>query len=206
MKLIDPSIELITKLDGDAILKHLEFATRTCYNSFDKVCEGSAEKLMKTILESKHESCIEHISISLKVVCSRACLAQWTRHRLMSYSVQSQRFVNFKKTRHGGNVNFIRPVDYFQYTIEQKFIFDQSCEIMEDLYFKRLNAGFKPEQARGVLGSDSATEMVVTANLRVWLDFLKKRTKNNAQAEIRWIAKDLLRQFKEKIPVIFDEL
>lgn len=206
MKLINPSIEILSPIDGEQILKHLEFATRTCYNSFDKVCEGSDKKLLKVILESKHESCIEHISISIKVICSRACLAQWTRHRLMSFSVQSQRYINFKQTRHGGNVKFIRPVDYYDYTTEQRFIFNESCETMESLYFKRLEVGFKPEKARGVLGADSSTEMVVTANLRSWLDFLKKRTQKNAQDEIRFLANQILSEFKSKIPVIFDKI
>lgn len=206
MKLIDPSVEIITPIDGDQVLRHLEFATRTCYNSFDKIGEDSHYKLLKTILESKHESCIEHFSISVKVVCSRACLAQWTRHRLFSYSVQSQRFVNFKQTRHGGNVKFIRPVDYDTYTTEQKFIYDESCETMEKLYFKRLDVGFKPEKARGVLGADSATEMVVSGNLRCWVDFLKKRTQKNAQDEVRFLAIKLLNELRSKIPVIFDDI
>ena len=205
MKLIDPSIEILTKLDGDAILRHLEFATRTCYNSFDKVGEGSHLKLIKTILDSKHHSCIEHFSVSIKVICSRGCLAQWTRHRLKSYSVQSQRYVNFRQDRHGGNVKFIRPVDYYNYTTEQKFTFDETCAIMEKQYFKRLDVGFKPEEARGVLGADSSTEMIVTANLRVWLDFLKKRTVKSAQKEIRYLANEILKEFKQQIPVIFED-
>lgn len=95
MKLIDPSIEILSPINGEEILKHLEIATRTCYNSLDKVCEGSDKKLLKTILDSHHYSCVEHISLTVKVKCSRSTMAQWTRHRLMSYSVQSQRYVRY---------------------------------------------------------------------------------------------------------------
>lgn len=206
MKLIVPRVEVLTQIDGEAILRHVEYATRTCYNSFDKIGLNSHIQLLSKIKESKHESVLEHFSISIKVVCSRACLAQWTRHRLQSYSVQSQRYVNYSKDRHGGEVSFIKPVDYYDFTTEQKFIFDQSCEVMEDLYFKRLDAGLKPEKARGVLGADCATEMVVTANLRVWIDFLKKRTQKNAQDEIRYLAQQLLGELKKEIPVIFDDI
>lgn len=206
MKLISPKVELLTKLDGEQILRHLETATRTCYNSFDKVGEDSHVKLLKKIIDSKHESVTEHFMVSFKVLCSRACLAQWTRHRLMSYSVQSQRYVNYTQSRHGGNVKFIKPVDYNNFTIEQQFVFGESCKMMENFYFKRLDVGLKPEKARGVLGQDSATEMVVSANLRVWHDFLKKRTSKNAQDEIRYLATEILNILKTNIPIIYDDL
>lgn len=55
MKLIDPSIEIITPLNGEEILKHVEKAIRNCYRSDDKICDGSSNKLVKTILDSHHQ-------------------------------------------------------------------------------------------------------------------------------------------------------
>ena len=133
-------------------------------------------------------------------------MAQWTRHRLFSFSIESQRYVNYSKDKHGGQIKFIKPVDYVDFTIEKKFVFDQTCEMVETAYLNRLAAGFKAEEARGALSNDVVTTMIVTGNLRVWKDFLEKRTANAAQKEIRHIAKMVLSEFKSKIPVIFDKI
>jgi hypothetical protein len=71
MKLINPSVELITDIDGEAVLRHIEHATRVCYDSNDKVNEESHLKLLKTILDSHHYSVCEHFSVSIKIKCSR---------------------------------------------------------------------------------------------------------------------------------------
>lgn len=206
MILIEPSIELLSDLDGDKILRHIEKATRTCYNSFDKVDEHSHHKLLKKIIDSKHFSVCEHYSVSFKVVCSRATMAQWTRHRHLSFSVQSQRYVCYKHDRHGGNVKFIKPHDYHSITTEKKFVFDETCATMEKMYFQRLSVGFSTEESRGVLGADTATEMIVTGNIRAWAEFLKKRTPKNAQSEIRILSSEILEILRNNIPVIFEEI
>src|SRR6478736_2999262 len=118
MKLINPSIEIITPLDGDKILKHVEVAIRNCYKSEDKIADGSANKLVKTILDSHHYSTIEHYSVTFKVTCSRACMAQWTRHRHMSFSIESQRYCNYSKDKFGGEITFIRPPNFNNLTTE----------------------------------------------------------------------------------------
>ena len=206
MKLIDPSIEIITPLNGEEILKHVEKAIRNCYKSEDKTCDGSANKLVKTILDSHHYSTIEHYSVTFRVICSRACMAQWTRHRHMSYSIESQRYVNYSRDKFGGEITFIKPRAYYNYTTQQKFLFDEALEDCEEHYLELIEAGLKPQEARQVLNNAVKTEMVVTANLRSLREFLKLRTEKSAQDEIRYLATELLKELKTNIPVIFDEL
>lgn len=206
MKLVDPSIEIISDINGEQILKHIEIAIRNCYKSEDKICEGSDKKLIKTILDSHHYSTIEHQSVTVRVVCSRACLAQWTRHRLMSYSVESQRYVNYSREKFNKQIIFIRPVKYYNWTTEQQFHFNRALEDTEESYLELIEAGLKPQDSRNVLNNAVKTEMIVTGNLRVWRDFLLKRTDKSAQDEIQFLAKELLKQLKEKIPVIFDDI
>lgn len=207
MKLIDPSIEMITKLDGDAILRHLEVAIRNCYKSEDKICEGSHINLINLIMNSKHHSVLEHFSVSFRVTCSRACMAQWTRHRIgWAYSIESQRFVSYNKEKFGKEITFIKPVNFESFNDEQKALLEEGFKASEDMYFKLIKAKMKPEDARNVLNNAVKTEMVVTANLRALLDFLNTRTDKHAQIEIRHLALQLLSLLKSNIPVVFDKV
>lgn len=207
MKLIDPSIEMITKLDGDAILRHLEVAIRTAYQSFDRVGPDSHKSLINLILTSKHWSCLEHYSVTFRVTCSRACMAQWTRHRVgWSYTIESQRFVNYNKEKFGKEITFIKPVNFDSFNDEQKALLEEGFKASEDMYFRLIKAKMKPEDARNVLNNAVKTEMVVTANLRALLDFLNTRTDKHAQGEIRTLANELLTLLKSNIPVVFDKV
>lgn len=205
MKLIDPTIELLDTI-SPAMLKLTEKAIRNCYLSEDKITDDSYLQIHKKICDSHHFSTIEHAKITVKITCSRACMAQWTRHRLFSFSIQSQRYVNYSKDRFGGEVKFISPVNFSDLTAAQKAIFEEDCENIESSYLRRLNNGFKAQDARGVLSNDVATTMIVTGNLRVWREFLQKRTEKAAQDEIRFISNLLLTEFKSKVPIIFDDI
>jgi len=206
MKLINPSIQVISPLNGEEILRHCELAIRNCYKSEDKIGTDSHKKLVQTILDSHHYSTIEHFSITVRVICSRACLAQWTRHRHFSFSVESQRYCNYSRSKFDSGITFIKPQDYYNYTTEQKFLFDQAMESCEAQYLGLIAAGLAAQNARNVLNNAVKTEMVVTANLRAWRDFLQKRTDKSAQDEIRYLSNEILTQFQTNIPVIFDNL
>ena len=74
------------------------------------------------------------------------------------------------------------------------------------MYFKLLKNGATPEQARSVLPNSIKTEVVMTANLREWRHFLKLRTAQAAHPQMRELTIPLLKELKEKIPVIFDDI
>lgn len=83
MKLIRPSVEILTKINGDSILKTLEKVARTCYKSEDKITDdtSSAKKLLKVLLTKQHASILEFIDIQVKFTCSRACANEIVRHK-----------------------------------------------------------------------------------------------------------------------------
>lgn len=205
MKLIDPSIEIMTPLNGVEIAKHIEKAIRNCYKSEDLTTDESYKVLIKKILDSHHYSTIEHFSITVRVICSRACMSQWTRHRLMSFSIESQRFINYSRNKFGSEITFIKPVEYESWSDTQKLLFDDGLVESESRYMELIKAGLKAQDARNLLPNACKTEMVVTGNLRVWRDFLLKRTEKAAQGEIRFLANEILNQFKQEIPVIFED-
>jgi thymidylate synthase (FAD) len=207
MKLIDTSFEVMSDLDTIMpVVKIIEKAIRNCYKSEDKITEDSYKTMISKMVDSDHASTLEHGVITVRVICSRACLAQWTRHRLMSYSVESQRYCNYSRGKFNNEVVFIKPDDFEKWTIQQQFLFKQALEDSEEYYLELIDAGLKAQDARAVLNNACKTEMVVTANMRAWRDFFKKRTTTHAQLEIRNIATSILKEFQSKVPVIFDDL
>ena len=206
MKLINPSFEIISKLDGEEILRHCEIAVRNCYKSEDKIGDDSHTRVIKTVVDSHHYSTLEHSVISIRVICSRACMSQWTRHRHLSYSIESQRYCNYTKGKFNNEISFIKPANYYNLTTEQKFLLDESFKQCEANYLKLVYAGFKAQDARQVLNNAVKTEMVITGNLRAWREFLKLRTEPHAQDEIRFLSIGLLNEFKKNIPIVFDSI
>lgn len=193
MKITTPSIGFIDIVRPDEIMRKIEYACRTCYQSYDKTSEGSAQRLIKSCILRGHESILEHQSLTFAITCSRACLAQWTRHRISSFSVESQRYCNYGKEQWGRDITYIQPwfartEDYDDRVIEE---WEMACEDAETAYFAMLDMGAKPEDARGVLPQDTATHMVWTANLREIRHFLTVRSAPSAQYEIRMLAKSL---------------
>ena len=87
MKIIEPSVELVQELDAEKIMKHIELAGRVCYKSESRISDKSAEKVIANIIKSGHESVIEHVSVTFKIICDRGITHEIVRHRLASYCV-----------------------------------------------------------------------------------------------------------------------
>lgn len=71
MKIINPYTEILTPLDGQAILQHIELCGRVCYKSEDKITDTSAAKFVAGIIKRGHEAVLEHFDITVKFVCDR---------------------------------------------------------------------------------------------------------------------------------------
>lgn len=87
MKIIEPTVELAQELDAEKIMKHIEKAGRVCYKSESRISDKSAEKFIANIIKSGHESVIEHVSLTFKIICDRGITHEIVRHRLASYCV-----------------------------------------------------------------------------------------------------------------------
>ena len=91
----------------------IEKAGRVCYKSEDRICEGSAEKLIGRLMESHHESVLEHGSITVQFVCDRGVSHELVRHRIASFSQESTRYVNYSKGKYGSEITVIDPRSAF---------------------------------------------------------------------------------------------
>lgn len=162
MKIIEPSATLVDDINGEEILAKLERCGRVSHKS--KI--GDAENFVRKIIKRGHESVLEHVSLTFHIVCDRAIMAELTRHRLASFTVESTRYVKYD------DLTVINPTpDEFYPPIA----FVNAIEKAEDCY-QALIDDYPPEIARAVLPLCLVTELYMTANLREWRHVLKLRT------------------------------
>ena len=232
MIFIRPSYEILTPIDGKKILEKLERATRIAYKSEEFIKEGSAEKLMRKIVHTfKHESVIEHESISVRIICDRGISHEIVRHRLASYTQESNRYVNYASGVFNSQIKYIIPSwldDRVKQLLEDgklksvKDILDEKPDLPDrkaliywwssihqsELNYENLVSEEKwtPQQARAVLPNSLKTELVMTANLREWRHFFKLRADKAEHPQMKEIAIPMLADFKKQIPVIFEDL
>lgn len=205
MKIIKPSVEIMTPINGEEILKHIEKVGRVCYKSEDKITEDSSKKFVSMIIKSGHEAVIEHYNITVKFITDRGISHEIVRHRIASYAQESTRYCNYNKDKFGNELTFIKPNDIDE-SSDEYLTWRLACEDAETDYLNMINNGVKPQTARSILPTCLKTEIVMTTNLREWRHFLKLRTSKAAHPDIRVIAIELLKQFKKMIPIIFDDI
>lgn len=208
MQAIKPYTQIYKDFDGQKVLQKIEAAARTCYKSEGKIQEGSAAKLVAGLIKSGHEAMLEHASVTVKFVVDRGISHELVRHRLASFAQESTRYCNYSKDDFGSEITFIIP-DYLEYKSEGWNIWKESMKQAEDAYFKMLDFGLSPQQARAVLPNSLKTEVVMTANLREWRHFFKLRalgTTGKPHSQMLEVAVPLLEDMKNLIPVVFDDL
>jgi thymidylate synthase (FAD) len=201
MEIIKPYFIIEDKIDGEQILKNLERYGRTCYKSEGKITTDSAKSFIAKILASGHESVIEHEKITVRVICDRGVSHEIVRHRIASYSQESTRYCNYKSR----GVQVIEP--FFFVGDENKYqIWLDAMNACEKAYNALIEAGATPQEARSVLPNSLKTEIVITYNLREWRHFFKLRCSKRVHPQMREITIPLLREFKRRIPIIFDDI
>lgn len=205
MKIIKPSVEWITPISGDVILKHIEECGRVCYKSEDKITDDSAPKFIARIIDSGHEGVVEHFSFTLKFICDRGVSHELVRHRLASYCQESTRYCNYAKGKFGGEITVIEPCYLEKESLAYK-LWAAACMDAEDTYMLLLEEGLTAQEARAVLPISLKTEVVMTANLREWRHFFELRCAPAAHPQMREVANMALAMCREKIPVVFDDL
>lgn len=208
MQAIKPYTQIYKDFDGQKVLQKIEAAARTCYKSEGKIQEGSAAKLVAGLIKSGHEAMLEHASVTVKFVVDRGISHELVRHRLASFAQESTRYCNYSKDDFGSEITFIIP-DYLEYKSEGWNIWKESMKQAEDAYFKMLDFGLSPQQARAVLPNSLKTEVVMTANLREWRHFFKLRalgTTGKPHPQMLEVVVPLLEDMKNLIPVVFDDL
>lgn len=207
MRTTEPSAYIVSDVNGEEMLRRIEVAGRTCYKSEDKITPESAEEFVRMIIKRGHHSVLEHESVGVRIVCDRGVSHEIVRHRLASYSQESTRYCNYSKDKHGGEVTFIAPGFLWETggdPCHDEWV--RAMEAAEKSYLTLLRYGASPQGARSVLPNSLKTELVMTANLREWRHFFTLRTANAAHPQMREIARPLLGEFRDRIPVVFSDV
>ena len=209
MKVIQASYEILTDLsDPVKILKDIERAGRVCYKSENNITDDSCITFCKNIINRGHEAVIEHSQLSVKFIVDRAIANELVRHRLASYCQESTRYVNYSKDKFYNEIKVIEPEELLPRHSTDYNIWWMSCKNAEEAYMTMISNGIKQEIARNVLPLSTATEIIMTANIREWRNVLKLRSSHNMRAhpQMRLICDRLLEELKSKIPVLFDDI
>lgn len=180
-------------------------AARLCYSPVgaeairEKMTAEQVTNLLGKIMSSGHHSTMEHISFTFAVEgVSRVLTHQLVRHRIASYSQQSQRYVK----EH--DFEFIVPPTVAQ-NPKARACFEQLMDEIRRTYDELVTMGVHHEDARYVLANATETKIVVTMNGRALLNFFALRCCNRAQWEIRALAKEMLKRVKDVAPVLFKD-
>lgn len=212
MKLIQPSFEILSNIDGEIMLKNIELAGRTCYKSEERITDESAKEFIKMLINKGHESVLEHEKITVKFVCDRGVSHEIVRHRIASFSQESTRYCNYSKDKFDNQLTFIIP-SWIELHTEIECGQDNptatwyDCMLQAELAYNNLiNEGWQPQQARSVLPNSLKTEIVVTANIREWRTIFKQRTSKSAHPQMRQLMCPLLEKLKFIVPVVFDDI
>lgn len=180
-------------------------AARLCYfgselnDLLEQMTDEKCEKLLKKLMQLGHESPMEHASFTFAVEgISRACSHQLVRHRIASYSQQSQRYVD------SADFNYVIPPS-IKKDSEAKEKFENIMGKIGEAY-EELKEIAPKEDARFVLPNAGETKIILTMNARSLKNFFKHRTCTRAQWEIRDLAQRMLDICKETSPILFEEM
>ncbi|BED92810.1 MAG: FAD-dependent thymidylate synthase [Candidatus Paraimprobicoccus trichonymphae] len=201
--------------------KVVAMAAKLCYSKCniseieENLSDLDVQTFIKMLVKLGHESPFEHISFTFGIEnISRACMAQITRHRIASYSVKSQRYVQESE------FNYIIPpeiekIPQAREVFLESIISSQSCynkivDILKVNY--KITIGLDKnshekksiEDARFVLPNACETKMICTFNARSLFNFFKHRCCSRAQWEIRELATKMLKLVRKIAPNIFE--
>ncbi len=178
----------------------IEYAGRVCYRSENASSALTTARFIQRRIQEGHESIIEHASATFEVSgISRAASHQLVRHRIASYSQESQRYVDMS------NPEWVVPAEIATCP-EAMAVWEASLEQIRAAYRQLRGLEIKKEDARFLLPNAAATRIIVTMNFRELLHVFRLRISPHAQWEIRAMCVQMLEQLVPYAPNVFGPL
>jgi thymidylate synthase (FAD) len=206
MQIIYPSFEILdleSREQGVQMLRRVERLARISHRSEEAQTDVSWERFIKAVVVEKGDwSVTEHVSVTAIARVNRGVTHEVVRHRIGSYTQESTRFCNYGKNGKS-TLEFIpsvgvKPEDLFNWCFD--------LETIEGIYLRWLAKGYPPEVARDFLPNALASTIAFTYNLRTWRHIFMMRTTINTHRDFRETTLPLLKIFKERIPLLYDDL
>lgn len=197
MEILKPEVTLLAITPNGE--KLIEEAGRTCYLSLDRIADGTEKNFIRNCIKNGHHSILEHATASFRIKgASRAFTHQLVRHRLASFSQQSQRYVN------EGEFNYIVPPDIAE-NPEALKVFREYLETSRKTYNRLRELEIKKEDARFVLPNALESQIVFSANFRELRFIFALRLHKSAQWEIRRVCLEMLKIMQREAPSVFSD-
>ncbi len=179
--------------------KLIEEAGRTCYLSLERITDESEKNFIRKCIKNGHHSILEHATASFRIEgASRAFTHQLVRHRVASFSQQSQRYVNESE------FNYIIPPDVMKNESAAE-VYRNFIEDSRKAYNKLREAGIKKEDARFLLPNALESQIVFSANFRELRHVFSLRLEKFAQWEIRRVSIEMLKLLQSEAPSVFGD-
>jgi len=197
MEILKPEVRLLAITPNAE--KLIEEAGRTCYLSLDKITDESEKNFIRSCIRRGHHSILEHATASFRILgASRAFTHQLVRHRLASFSQQSQRYVDERE------FNYIIPKDVLE-NDEARDLYRAFIDHCRDTYGKLRGLGIKKEDARFVMPNALESQIVFSANFRELRTIFGLRLEKSAQWEIRSVCLGMLKIVQKEAPSVFGD-
>ena len=206
--------KIIDKYSSNEYSKCIVFPNEVCISSNYRVLvENNWLDDLKYLCEPTK---YHHKRYTVKFICDRAILAEFTRHRKFSFMAESTRYCNYSKGKFNNELTFIIPcwiddieeksytsfVEYHPTKYDPAKLWFDVCMNSEDTYIDLLDKGWKPEQARNILPLSLKTELYMCGFAEDWEKFFELRTASNAHPQSRELAIPLHEEFKNKSYVL----
>lgn len=201
VQIVAPEATLLYGMPYAKALALIEGAARNCYQSQPKPDLQDKEQFIRSLIKRGHESPLEHVSFTMRVLIDRGILAEWTRHRIGSaYSVESTRYVNYANQDNA----IVMPTGL---TLLQHDKILEAATNAIWAYQEAIKSGCRSEQARALLPQCLAVRMVVTHNIRQWRHVFKERLLNeHAHPDFRRVLQLCFDILLSRYPVFFKDL
>ncbi len=196
-----------TVQDGIMLLKRVEWCARISHRSEESVTSDSYDRFIRSVvLQHGDWSVTEHAFVSVDFYVDRGITHEIVRHRLFSFTQESTRFVNYEKKM---EPSFVLPFEVEPSDTNPSggsIFWLDAIEAVERGYRMLIKEGYSPQIARSVFPNALASRIIVTGNLRNWRHFLLMRTTKEAHPQMREVTIPLLKEFQEKIPILYEDI
>jgi len=199
MKLVNTEVLLIDPPKEQDVYKKIELCGRVAYKSEGRITDDSAIPFIYSLIKRGHESVLEHVSVTARIITDRATANALVRHRIAAYTQESTIYCDYE-----GAVTFRTP--FFLKNRQTLLIWQNAMEEAERAYEALRELGVAPGVARDVLPNATKTELIATYDLRMWRHVIRTRSVAGDSFGMHLVMAKLLDTLSSHYPIIFVDI
>lgn len=197
MKIIEPCVGIVSEVDGQSVLKHLEACGHALYGTDADATVDSAT-YVKNLLAQGEDEVLKHESCTVKIICEWGVANTLNAHvQLPFVSVNNDDYIDDYV-----ELVVVRPMFLGNEEFEK---WKRLCRNAEEVFFDLLDYGYTTQEASAVLPYSTKSVVLLSADLREWRNFFEYYTLCSTDSQVCAIVNVLLKQMQAHYPVIFDD-